>query len=62
MDTTMTVNQIETAEACPELSWTAPDFDTEGGDSVLEAFQFLGAAGFGRDGARSIVIDMIELS
>ena len=57
METTTTVNHMQTQDSFLEL-----DFETDPGDSVLETFEFLGAAGFGRDGARSLAVDLIELS
>ena len=62
METTLTVNQIELQEPGFELSGTGPDFDAGADDSVLETFEFLGAAGFGREGRRSLAVDMLELS
>ena len=56
MDTTMTMNQSETQDCYFALHWE------EAGDSVLETFEFLGAAGFGSDTARSLAVDIIELS
>ena len=57
MNTTMSVNQFETQDSCLDM-----EFEAEAGDSVLETFEFLGAAGFGRDGTRSLAVDLIELS
>ena len=62
METTMSTNRIATQNTCFDALETDPDFDTDVDDSVCEAYEFLGAVGFGKDGARSLAIDMIELS
>jgi hypothetical protein len=62
METTMTVDQFETRETRFDAFGTDPEFEAEPGDSVREAYEFLGAVGFGRDGTRSLAVDMIELS
>ena len=60
MKTTMAVNQIATQDTCFDALETDPDFETDVNDSVCEAYEFLGTVGFGKDGARTLAIDMIE--
>jgi len=62
METTMAVNRIATQDARFDALGADPDFETDADDSVREAYEFLGAVGFGRDGARSLAVDMIELA
>ncbi len=62
METTMAVNRIATQDTCFDALGTDPDFETDADDSVREAYEFLGAVGFGKDGARSLAVDMIELA
>ncbi len=62
METTMSTNRIATQKNCFDAPGTDQDCDTDAGDSVREAYEFLGAVGFGKDGVRSLAVDMIELS
>lgn len=62
METTMSVNPIATQDTCFDALGTDPDFETDADDSVREAYEFLGAVGFEKDGARSLAVDMIELA
>lgn len=50
METTMAVNPIATQETCFDAPGTDPGFGTDADDSVREAYEFLGAVGFGTDG------------
>jgi hypothetical protein len=62
METTVTLNLIATQDTCFDALGNDPDFETDAGDSVRDAYEFLGAVGFGHGGAHSLAIDMIELS
>jgi hypothetical protein len=62
METTMSMNRIATQEDCFDAPGTDRDCDADAGDSVRDAYEFLGTVGCGRDRARSLAVDMIELS
>lgn len=61
MEMTMAGDPVAMQEICFDPPGTDPDFETDASDSVREAYEFLGAVGFGRDGARALAVDMIEL-
>ena len=62
METTVAVNQIATQDNRPDALGADSGFEMDADDSVCDAYEFLGAVGFGRDGAHSLAVDMIELS